>query len=127
MAASVASTRRSDFYVQRLVLAPAGYSGWHTHPGILIGTVVSGSIDFYDANCNKTSFTAGQVFMENNQVHAIGNTGGVESELSIAYLVKHNQPRRIEADAPFARPRREFHNADRRTRTEEGRIHAEKT
>jgi quercetin dioxygenase-like cupin family protein len=90
----------SDFYVQQLVLAPGGYSGWHTHPGLLIGTVVSGAIDWFDANCQKRSFTAGQVFMENSQVHGIINTGPVNAELSIAYLVKHNAPRRIEADAP---------------------------
>ena len=90
----------TDFYVQQLVVAPGGYSGWHTHPGILIGTVVSGSIDFYDANCQKHSFTAGQVFMENTQVHGIINTGSVNAELSIAYLVKHNTPRRMEADSP---------------------------
>ena len=64
----------TDFYVQQLVVAPGGYGGWHTHPGILIGTVVSGAIDFYDANCQKHSFTTGQVFMENNQVHSIINT-----------------------------------------------------
>jgi quercetin dioxygenase-like cupin family protein len=90
----------TDFYVQQLELAPGGYSGWHTHPGILIGTVVSGAIDFYDANCQKYSFTSGQVFTENSQVHGIINTGSVDAQLSIAYLVKHNAPRRIEADPP---------------------------
>lgn len=90
----------TDFYVQHLVVGPGGYSGWHTHPGLLIGTVVSGSIDFYDANCQKRSFTAGQVFTENTEVHAIINTGAVDADLSIAYLIQHNAPRRIEAAAP---------------------------
>jgi quercetin dioxygenase-like cupin family protein len=90
----------TDFYVQQLELAPGGYSGWHTHPGILIGTVVSGAIDFYDANCQKRSIAPGQVFMENSQVHGIINTGPVNAVLSIAYLVKHNAARRMEADAP---------------------------
>jgi len=90
----------TDVYVQQLALAPGGYSGWHTHPGILVGTVVSGSIDFYDANCQKHSYTPGQVFLENSQPHGIINTGTVNAELSIAYLVKHNAARRIEADAP---------------------------
>lgn len=49
----------TDFYVQHLVVGPGGYSGWHTHPGLLIGTVVSGSIDFYNANCQRRSFSAG--------------------------------------------------------------------
>lgn len=94
----------TDFYVQHIVVGPGGYSGWHTHPGLLIGTVVSGSIDFYDANCQKRSFTAGQVFTENTQVHAIINTGTVNADLSAAYLIKHNLPRRIEADAPACAP-----------------------
>jgi quercetin dioxygenase-like cupin family protein len=90
----------SDFYIQHLVLSPGGYSGWHSHPGILIGTVTSGSIDFYDANCQKRSIAAGDVFLENNEVHGIINTGGVNADLSIAYLIKHNAPRRLEESAP---------------------------
>ena len=82
------------------MLAPGGYSGWHSHPGILIGTVVSGSIDLYDANCQKRSIGAGEVYFENGHVHGIANTGPVNADLSIAYLIKHNAPRRIEASAP---------------------------
>lgn len=90
----------SDFYVQHLLIAPGGYSGWHTHPGLLVGTVVSGAIDFYNANCQKRSFNEGQVFTENTEVHAIKNPGTVNTTLSIAYLIKHSEPRRIEAAAP---------------------------
>jgi quercetin dioxygenase-like cupin family protein len=90
----------TDFYIQHLVLAPGGYSGWHTHPGILIGTVTAGGIDFYDANCRKRSVAAGEVYFENGNVHGIVNTGSVNADLSIAYLIKHNAPRRLEADAP---------------------------
>jgi quercetin dioxygenase-like cupin family protein len=90
----------TDFYVQHLVLAPGGYSGWHTHPGILVGTVVSGSIDLYDANCEKRVINAGDMYFENNNVHGIANSGSVNADLSIAFLIKHNAPRRIEADAP---------------------------
>jgi hypothetical protein len=90
--------------VQRLVVGPGGYSGWHTHPGLLIGTVVSGSIDFYDANCQLRSFTTGEVFTENTEVHAIINRDVVNADLSIAYLIKHDLPRRIEADAPACAP-----------------------
>ncbi len=94
----------TDFYVQQLVLAPAGYSGWHTHPGILVGTVTSGSIDFFNESCQKRSITAGQMFFENTQVHAISNPGSANAELTIAYLVKHDAPRRIEAAAPACAP-----------------------
>jgi quercetin dioxygenase-like cupin family protein len=90
----------TDFYVQHLVLSPGGYSGWHTHPGLLIGTVASGQIDFYDDQCQKHSIGAGQVFTEDNRVHAIINRGTVDADLFISYLIKHNLPRRLEASAP---------------------------
>jgi quercetin dioxygenase-like cupin family protein len=90
----------TDFYVQHLVLTPGGYSGWHSHPGILVGTVVSGSIELYDANCEKHVVNAGDMYFENDNVHGIANSGSVDADLSIAYLIKHNAPRRIEADAP---------------------------
>jgi quercetin dioxygenase-like cupin family protein len=94
----------TDTYVHHLILAPGGYSGWHTHPGILIATVVSGSIDFYDANCQKRSVPAGQVYFEADKVHAIRNTGAVNAEIYISYLIKHGSPRRVEADAPVCAP-----------------------
>lgn len=84
-----------DTYVQHLVLAPGGYSGWHTHPGILIATVVSGSVDFYDARCQKQSFGPGRCTFENGNVHAIANTASVNADLYLAYLSKHDSPRRL--------------------------------
>ena len=90
----------TDYYSQHLVLAPGGYSGWHSHPGLLVGTVKSGQIDFYTAACEKRTIAAGQVFTENDDVHAIANTGGVDADLYISYLVKHGAPRRREEAAP---------------------------
>ena len=94
----------TDTYVQHLVLAPGGYSGWHKHPGILVGTIVEGSIDLYDAKCKKRSYAAGQVYFENTDVHAIINRGSVNADLYLAYLIKHDAPRRIDADAPVCAP-----------------------
>jgi quercetin dioxygenase-like cupin family protein len=90
----------TDFYVQHVVLQPGGYSGWHTHPGLLIGTVDSGQIDFYNDQCQKHAFSAGQVFTEDDRVHGIINTETVDADLYISYLIKHDLPRRLEAAAP---------------------------
>ena len=90
----------TDYYSQHLVLAPGGYSGWHSHPGVLVGAVKSGQVDFYDANCQKRTIGAGQVYTENDDVHAISNTGVVDADLYISYLVKHGAPRRREETAP---------------------------
>jgi quercetin dioxygenase-like cupin family protein len=90
----------TDYYSQHLVLAPGGYSGWHSHPGVLVGTVKSGQIDFYDENCRKQTIGAGRVFTENDDVHAISNTGSVDADLYISYLIKHGASRRREESAP---------------------------
>jgi quercetin dioxygenase-like cupin family protein len=90
----------TDYYSQHLVLSPGGYSGWHSHPGLLIGTVASGQIDFYNDHCRKRTIETGQVFTENDDIHAISNTGAEDASLYISYLVKHGSPRRREESAP---------------------------
>lgn len=90
----------TDYYLQHLVLSPGGYSGWHSHPGLLVGAVKSGEVDFYTADCTKHTITAGQVYTENDEVHGIINTGLVDADLYISYLVKHGQPRRRDESAP---------------------------
>jgi quercetin dioxygenase-like cupin family protein len=94
----------SDFYIQDVEIAPGGYSGWHSHPGVFIGTVIAGSVDFYNANCEKQTFTAGQVWTENTELHAIANHGAVNNHLQFAYLIKKGMPRRIDRSAPDCAP-----------------------
>ena len=94
----------TDFYIQDVEIAPGGYSGWHSHPGVFIGTVITGSVDFYNANCEKKTFTAGQVWTENTELHAIANHGPVNNHLQFAYLIKKGMPRRIDRAAPACAP-----------------------
>ena len=94
----------TDHQQQRLVLAPGGYSGWHSHPGLLVATVKSGQIDFFDESCQKRTVMAGEVYTENDAVHGIINTGSLDAELYISYLVKRGLPRRQEASAPVCAP-----------------------
>jgi quercetin dioxygenase-like cupin family protein len=90
----------TDYYSQHLVLSPGGYSGWHSHAGVLVAAVKSGQIDLYDANCHKRTIGAGQVYTEDDDVHAISNTGTVDADLYISYLIKHGASRRREESAP---------------------------
>ena len=98
--AEVQTHGATDFYVQHLVLAPGGYSGWHVHPGILIGTLTAGSIDFYNEKCQKRTVGPGEVYFETGTTHGIYNAGSVDADLYISYLIKHGAPRRMESDAP---------------------------
>jgi len=91
---------QSEMYFQDLVIGPGGYTGWHSHPGLLLITMQAGSIDFYNNDCVKTSYTAGQSFSEAAESHALVNTGSVNARLLVAYIVKSGEPRRIEQPQP---------------------------
>jgi len=91
---------QSEFYFQDLVVGPGGYTGWHSHPGILLITVKEGSVEFYDKDCTKQTYAAGQSFTEGVEPHAAMNRGTGNARLLVAYIVKKGEPRRIEASQP---------------------------
>ena len=93
-------TGPSEFYFQDLVIGPGGRSGWHSHPGVLLITVKEGSVDWYDKDCAKHSYGAGQSFTESAEAHNVLNPGSGNAHLLIAYIVKQGEPRRIEAPQP---------------------------
>lgn len=53
-----------EVVTQTATFAPGGASGWHSHPGYLTGTVVSGQVVRYGTDCASETFTAGQTFYE---------------------------------------------------------------
>jgi quercetin dioxygenase-like cupin family protein len=58
---------RGDVVVVENSFAPGGYSGWHSHPGLVILAVQRGAITIYhgdDPTCTGKTYTAGQVFFE---------------------------------------------------------------
>jgi len=89
-----------EFFHQDLVVGPGGRSGWHSHPGILLITVKEGSVDWYDKDCVKHTYTAGQSFTEGAQPHNVLNSGTTNARLLIAYVTKKGDPRRIENAQP---------------------------
>jgi len=58
----------TDVRVQRIVIDPGGYSGWHHHPGIVIVSVLSGQVTFTNSDCSSTTYgpglPAGSSFVE---------------------------------------------------------------
>lgn len=53
-----------DFVTATVNIAALGSSGWHWHPGVVLVSVVSGSVTFYEANCVGTIHAAGSAFVE---------------------------------------------------------------
>jgi hypothetical protein len=49
----------TDVRVQKIDIAPGGYSGWHHHPGIVIVAVASGHVTFTNSDCSSTTYGAG--------------------------------------------------------------------
>ena len=94
----------SDVYMQEVAFAPGGYSGWHTHPGLLVLTVVAGELSLFDEHCNIKVMEPGDVFTEDFSVHNLVNTGTVEAQAKAFYIVQKGKPRREEASAPACGP-----------------------
>lgn len=81
------------------IVANGGHTGWHTHPGVLLISVASGSIEWYDAKCRRTVYNTGDSLTETNKPHYVRNVGTVDSRLLITYVIPKDMPRRV--DIPF--------------------------
>jgi quercetin dioxygenase-like cupin family protein len=54
----------TDVAVQTIVSPRGGSSGWHTHPGVVVVAVKSGTVTLYDHECHTTEYGPGQAFLE---------------------------------------------------------------
>ena len=68
---------RVDFAQATVTIDPLGQSGWHSHPGVVLVTVTSGTVTFYQADCSFNVYPAGSSFVESN-----GATGLARNESS---------------------------------------------
>jgi|ERR1700694_658167 len=97
--ASLAIKRGLDIVVAQITLAPDGSSGWHSHPGGAIATILQGEVTFYSSvgkrdqqgqsqsneegggrhpHCVITRYTPGQSFVElPGEVGFAKNTGSI--------------------------------------------------
>jgi quercetin dioxygenase-like cupin family protein len=56
--------KEPEVVTQQATFNPGATSGWHTHPGYLTATVVSGEVTRYATDCSSQTFDAGQSFYE---------------------------------------------------------------
>ena len=105
-ATKVANVHTGDVVMQRLLLGPAGQTGWHSHPGPAIVMVHSGTFTVYDGDdptCTGHPYTAGQAFVDigSGHVHLGRNLGAANVELYVTYLgVPPGTSPRIDATDP---------------------------
>jgi quercetin dioxygenase-like cupin family protein len=103
----VISVKRSeDTVIQQVIIAPAGHTGWHTHPGPVVVLIMSGTLSFYDGEdptCTARTYSAGEAFVDSGQghVHIARNEGSENLELWAIYFdVPADGIFRIDAPSP---------------------------
>src|SRR5215813_14552825 len=85
--------RSPEVVTQQATFQPGAASGWHTHPGYLTGTVVSGQIVRYGTDCSAQTFTPGQTFYETSATPFIlKNTTTDPVVVSVTFVVPGGTP-----------------------------------
>ena len=93
----------SDCYVVLNRIQPGGHTGWHSHPGPSIISVVSGTATEYrDDDPAATVYPAGNAFMDEggDHAHLVANEGTTELVLVAFQIIPDGATRRIDKPAP---------------------------
>jgi quercetin dioxygenase-like cupin family protein len=81
----------ADVFVQHVRLGANSPTGWHTHPGPALVTVVKGTLTYEDAEsktCNRITYAAGEGFVDRGFGHvhrAVAGADGVD--FYVVYLL----------------------------------------
>ena len=97
----------NDVAVNQITVPPAGFSGWHSHPGTVVLVVQSGEFTLFServkgGNCTVPTYSAGQVYLEQpgDEENAV-NHGTVPAVLAVTFFnVPHGGSNRIERTDP---------------------------
>jgi quercetin dioxygenase-like cupin family protein len=85
----VESERHSaDLAIAKVVIEPGGSTGWHHHPGVGPAAVKSGAVTFYDEDCEKTVYRAGEGFLESHDDSMlVRNRGNTKAVFYVAFMI----------------------------------------
>ena len=91
-----------DFATATVSIAPGGSSGWHSHPGVVLVTVKSGTVTFYDEHCTGIQHAAGTSFVESGEGAGLGRNESLDTTtvLYVTYVVPAGAPLRIDKANP---------------------------
>jgi len=92
----------ANFIVQEIKFSPGGTTGWHNHPGVLLLSLAadSGPIDWYDANCVKRTYNAGDSWTESTSLHDVVNNSSLDAHFIVTYVVPKGVAKRTDQAAP---------------------------
>ena len=106
-ARDIHARKGTDVVVAKNTFDPGGSSGWHSHPGPVVGIVQTGELTLYrepvgGGDCRVRTFEAGHVFFERPAYMYNGvNTGTVTTVAGVTYFdVPHGGSARIDRPDP---------------------------
>jgi hypothetical protein len=101
---SVQAKPSLDVAVQTIVFQPGGQSGWHSHPGPVFISVVSGTMTFYesdDPDCNPIVRHAGEGYLDvGDHAHIARNETSDPATNVVTYLAPPGAALRIDQPDP---------------------------
>ena len=91
----------SDFYVVDNKFLPNATSGWHSHPGPSVVTIVAGTMTNYESargRCTTHVYSKGESFVDagGTDVHMLRNESGAFAETMAVQLLPKGASRRID-------------------------------
>ncbi len=93
-----------DVATQIITFQPGGHSGWHSHPGPVFITVMSGTMTFYssdDPTCSPIVRTAGQGFLDAGEhAHIARNESDAPATNVVTYFAPKGAALRIDQPRP---------------------------
>ncbi len=82
-----------EVVTQTARFAPGAASGWHSHPGFLVSTVVSGQLTRYGTDCSSETFGPGQSFYETGaSTFIVKNETDKEAVDTVTFVVPGGTP-----------------------------------
>ena len=92
----------TDATVQRIQLNAGEGPNWHTHAGPVTVIIKSGSFTVVEDDCSQTTYTAGQVFVDQGfgNVHRAYNPGPGTTEVWAFYVIPKDAGLIIPTSAP---------------------------
>jgi hypothetical protein len=89
----------TDVVVQTITYAKGGFSGWHTHPGFVLGLVESGAITI-QVGCSTHTYSTGQAFVESGTDPIMArNLAGTPTVIRASFIVPKGVPTRRDVPA----------------------------
>ena len=76
----------AELVVQTTTYFPGQTSGWHSHPGLHLVSVVSGTLTVYGPDCQVQRYGPGEPYIGGGSVHLARNEGEVSVEMGVTYL-----------------------------------------